>query len=229
MAFVFYYLHLIFLRLFYGTLSSRYFFAIKRFRKIYPTFSGDFTNCINNEVILHLDKLCFRKKGLPVYITPDPVQFDGCFYGISVKHLHKIKGKPETASYEWVGEKLVKVFGYRDKILERGVKINFFFTDDQFFLGEFQFQSYNKTILDNVRGMLQAKYHFKAGIFESDFYITDREGSLIFFNDSGYRLTVQYYFRQLKPADQYFRKIITNSQFFKDKERVEEFSNRNLI
>lgn len=229
MAFVFRYLFLICLRLFYWALSPQYFFGLKRFRKRHPGFSGTFKCCINTDVILHFDKLCFRKKSLPVYETPDPVQFDDCFYGISFSQLKQSKGKPETASYEWIGEKLVSVFGYRDKILERGVKINFFFTEDQFFLGEFQFQSYNKTVINSVRGMLQAKYHFKAGTTESDFYITDREGSLVFFNDNGYRLNVQYYFTQLEAIDQCLKKAIKKSNLIREKEQVDENNLGNLL
>jgi hypothetical protein len=168
-------------------------------------------------VILHFDKLCVRKPDLPVYNTLDPILFDNHRWGLSYKQISNDKGKPDSAKYEWIEDKLVKVICFRDNLLERSVKTNYFFLDDRFFSGEYQFQSYNKSVLESLRNVLQAKYHCQFAGSDANFYITDNSGSLLFFNDSGYNLVVQYYFPQMLDIDQYLLKALSKSSLKKGK------------
>jgi hypothetical protein len=66
-----------------------------------------------------------------------------------------------------------------------------------------------------VTDTLQAKYHIRTGETEANFYIRDKHGSLLYFNDQGCDFSVQYYFPQLKGLDEYLRNFLQKSSFGK--------------
>ncbi|MEI7492682.1 MAG: hypothetical protein WCK92_14875 [Bacteroidota bacterium] len=212
---------LFFIRLFYGPLSSEYYFAILKFRQFYPSTTLQSRVCFKTEVILRLVSLCNIDTKLTIYRTMDSIMYEDSNYGLNYKQICKEKGKPESAKYEWVGEKLIQVICYKDTLLERPVKLNYFLIDDCFFMGEYQFLSYNQTSVDSVRSILQAKYHFQIGPGETRFFINDPDGAFIYFNDSGFNFCLQYYFPGDQGIDQYLKRIIAKSKVPKKSVQVE--------
>ncbi len=202
-------------RMAHGELSSQYYFRLKTFRQKYPTSSIQFKACFKTDVILHFDKLSIPKTNLPSYKTEESIRFENTNPGDGYAQIFKTRGKPESAKYEWIGDKLVQVICYRDKMFGRSVRISYFLMEDRFFLGEFQFQSYNPEILDSTRHLLESRFHTLETSTESDFYISGSDGGLILFNDSGYRLTVQYYFTQLSDIDLYLKQIMSKTPLVK--------------
>jgi hypothetical protein len=178
------------------------------FRKCYPATPISFKTCFKTEVILHLHKLCIKKPGLNLYKTLELIQFDNQIPGVNYKQIIKKKGKPESAKYELVGDKLIKVIGFRAVIYGRAVRIVYFFIDNCFFLGEYQFRSYDKNLLESISTVLRDKYQCNIHEQDSTYYITDKCGSLICFDNTGFNLCVQYYFPQLEEIDQYLSKVI---------------------
>jgi len=203
---------LFFIRLFYGPLSSEYYFAIQKFRQLYPSTRLQSRVCFKTAVILRLVSVCNIDTKLTIYRTMDSIQYEDSNYGLNYKQICKEKGKPESAKYEWVGEKLIQVICYKDTLFERTVKLNYFLIDDCFFMGEYQFLSYNQPSIDSVCRSLQAKYHFQIGPGETRFYINDPDGSFIYFNDSGLNFCLQYYFPRDQGFDQYLKRIISKSK-----------------
>jgi len=189
---------LIFRRLWFGELSPEYFFSIQKFRSRHPSTRIAFKSCFKSDVSLRFEYLCRKKPGLPDYNTGEKILFDNHAGGLSYDQICRIKGKPFSAKYERMGTKLVKVICFRDTILEKSVKAGFFFLEERFFLGEYMFQSYNRETLESIRNGLQAKYHITTDKDGKNFYITDENGSVIFYNDSGHSLNVHYYFPQLQ-------------------------------
>jgi hypothetical protein len=201
--------------LFFGKLSPNYYFGMQKLRARYPNEKIKRLGCFKNEVILHFDKIFNRKRDAPIYDTLGVIQFNNTIWDLTCQDLIKKKGDPDGVQYEWIGDKLIKVLCYREKLQERKIREHYLFSDKQFIMGEYEFLSFNKTTVAAVRDTLQAKYHIRTGETEANFYIRDKHGSLLYFNDQGCDFSVQYYFPQLKDLDEYLRNFLQKSSFGK--------------
>lgn len=206
--------------LFYGRLSSKYYFGMKKLRERYPNERVKRLGCFKNEVILHFDKIFNRKSDAAMYDTLGVIEFNNNIWDLTCHDIIKKKGYPDGVQYEWIGDKLIKVVCYREKLQERKIREHYLFSDKQFIMGEYEFLSFNKSTTATIRKTLQAKYHIRTDEAEANFYIQDKHGSLIYFNDMGCDFSVQYYFPQMKEVDHHLRAFLQHSSFGKRAEVV---------
>ncbi len=186
-------LYLSICKIIYGEFSEKYFFLVEDYKKRYPALNVTLKKCFKTDEILKFDGIIILKNSVPVYKTLQPIQMEEIKFGSDIKDIVGYKGKTTCANYVKLGEDTVQIIGYHERILNASARLNFFAIDGKYFFGEYHFSKYDKTRNIQIAKTIQKKYGIEKSNDEPNFYIEDEQGSILYFCDDGFSLSIKYF------------------------------------
>jgi len=140
-----------------------------------------------------IDRVLIKEQGIPVYKTLKSIQLENLEFGTHIKDIIQHKGKIHCANYIMLGEGTIKIIGYYKKILNASARLSFCMLNGIYFLGEYHFSKYDKTRNIQIAKFIQKEYGIEKSNYERNFYIEDEQGSILYFYDNGFSLSIKYF------------------------------------
>ncbi|MEI6889175.1 MAG: hypothetical protein WCL03_07835 [Bacteroidota bacterium] len=167
-------------------------------------------NCIKDEISMHFISFYKPMKNSRFFQTETKIEFGDIPFLMSYKALIKIKGEPECINVTRFGDSRVKVVGFNETLQNMKIKSMFYFLEDLFVMGEYQFTDLIKTKTADLLAPISVKYMKGETVEADNFYITDPEGDKINYEDNGFSIAVRYYFRGDQTINQTLDSIFGN-------------------
>ena len=169
-------------------------FYAKNYKKIKnKVLKVTLKKCFGTEAILKFENVLIRNNSLPVYKTSLTILLDKIRFGCDIKAIVRHKGGINCTNYIQVGEETVKIIGYRERILNTSAITLFYFCGGEYFMGEYFFPERHETVTHQLAKTIFKRYSIAALGDETEFYIEDEQGSILYFCDNGFSLSVKYF------------------------------------
>lgn len=152
-------------------------------------------NCIKDEISMHFFTFYKPKRDALFFETETKIEFGDIPFLTTYKKLVKIKGEPECINVSRFNDHRVKLVGYNEELEKMKIKCMYYLIGDQFAMGEYHFNDINKIKTADILAPLALKYLKGESVNADDFYITDKSGDKINYENNGFSITVRYLFR----------------------------------
>lgn len=162
-------------------------------RKKSPQLNVSQKKCFKTDTLLKFNGVIVRKKAIPVYNTIQSIQLENVKFGTHIDQIILTKGTINCVHYFQVGEGSIKVIGYNENMLNTSVKLSFFMFKSVYFFGEYHFSGYNEVRNIQIAKTILKKYNITENKGELNFYIEDESGSILYFCDDGFSLSIKYF------------------------------------
>jgi hypothetical protein len=213
---------LFFIRFFYGNYSYKYvtYHKNKFIKNPHPP-------CIKDDLMNHCFNFVDLNPQKKLYFTKSTIIFGFHPFYTDFK---TIKGNttPDCFNIYKFDEYTIKIVGFKKEIFGNEIKEVYFFIDDIFFMGEYTFSDVSKVNTEKLIGMLTTKYKINEQIVNETFYIQDNQESLLYFENNGFTISIQYInFKEPlvnKVWNSYFKNLIKKDTFFTDEGDREIFA-----
>ena len=153
-------LRLFLCRLTRGASSQAYQLLVKKLSQGHKT-QQKLTICFNNEAILQFENTILKKKSFPVFKTKNKICLDTFSFGEEMTNIIRQKGPPHCINNDVFGEEIIEIFGYRESILDKPVKILFFTCRKKYFFGEYLFTGKFREIQAQLAQTILKKYNIQ--------------------------------------------------------------------
>jgi hypothetical protein len=174
-------------RLLYGKYSFAY---VNYHKKKY--MKNPYPPCINDELVNHCFNFVNINKAKKLYNTQTEISF-GVYPFYSKFSTVKRNVIPNCYNIYKISNKgRVKIAGFKKEIPGNENKEIYFFLNDSFFMGEYTFSDVSKPSQVKLIMILASKYKIPALPDIESFYIKDKHDSLIYFENNGFSITIQY-------------------------------------
>ncbi len=178
-------------RLFKGIYCYDYIQVYKEYNKRSP-----FKPCYEDDVVIHFIKFFENRDNLPVLKTKQSIKFASSEFFIKYKNLLRQKGKPDFYSVTKEQGVEIKSFGYLTEFFSTKTKENYYFVDNEFFMGEYYFSDARKLDSDKLFSSLMEKYGVSSGndnLKEGKFFIKDSNGAVLHAEHTGFAIAIRYF------------------------------------
>ena len=174
----------------YGRYSHEFLIYFKNNNLISPYIA-----CLKDQITSHF--LVFNKniKNVDEFHTDTAIDFEEIPFMVNAKNLIQRKGTPDCLSAATIGELKLQVIGYNEFIENSKMKSMYFLVNDHFVMGEFLFSDLRHTNSDTLIAILSSKYLNGNPIGKEFFYIKDKEGNQLNFENNGFSISIKYLFR----------------------------------
>jgi hypothetical protein len=149
--------------------------------------------CFITDPVLRFDNIILRNSSFPVFKTSRPIHFEKNAFGADIREIVRSKGKAICVNYMEAGNDLIKVVGYRTRILDLTTLLLFYSSHGKFFFGEYSFSNKHKEAWGQIAVALFDKYSISDQGERKQFYIEDDNGSILCFHDDGFVLSIKYF------------------------------------
>jgi len=153
------------------------------------------TNCIKDEITLHVSVFFQRLKGAVDYTTETPIEFKDIPFLTSYKDLVKKFGTPNCINIARFEKTRVKVVGYHETFHQKKMKSLFYFIGEEFFMGEFVFSETRRMDPAQVKEGISEKYLNGKHMEADTIYIEGPLGNILNYHDNGFFASVKYLYR----------------------------------
>jgi len=187
-------LKLFFTRIFRGKYSLAY---INLYKKYY--LKSPYAKCIKDEFIFRIFSFFEKSKDIKQYKTNKTIQFGETPFLVRYNDLIKTFGKPYCFNTYLIqpSDNKLKIIGHKEQMLNTDIKALYYFIDNTFFMGEYVFKEITHETINKISNLLQKKYLddiLTEG--NDDFYIEDKDNTIIYFSYTGFALILRYYCRK---------------------------------
>jgi hypothetical protein len=183
-------LNLILIKIFNGKYSFEY---LEFFKK--NDLRNPLTNCIKDEITLHISVFFQRLKGAVDYTTEIPIEFKDIPFLSSYKTLVQKFGTPDCINIARFEKNRVKVVGYHETFHQKKMKSLFYFLEDEFFMGEFVFSETRRMDPTQVKEGISEKYLDGVNLEADTLYVEGPLGNILNYHDNGFFSSVKYLYR----------------------------------
>lgn len=179
---------LILYKFLFGKYSYRY---VSKFKKIY-FMENPYPVCIQDDLRSHCMALASIQAKKPMSVTSTKITF-GSFDFYSNFDTIKESNTPSCYNVYKLSDKItVKIIGFPTELMGSTIKECYFFINDIFFMGEYIFSDVTDFKNKNLIKMLVSKYEIPKQETNQVFYIRDNQDSLVYFNNNGFTISIQY-------------------------------------
>jgi hypothetical protein len=174
--------------------------------------------CIKEDLIYHCFNFIDINPKKKKYISKIPITF-GSFPYYEKFATVKRNTVPNTFNvYKLSKSCTVKVVGFKKELMGNEIREIYYFINDIFFMGEYAFSDITKIDIEKIFESLATKYFIYETIVNEGFYIQDKDDSLIYFENNGFSISLQY-INLRKPFinevwDTYFRNAIKRDSLY---------------
>lgn len=187
-------LKLLFTRCFQGKYSLAY---VSLYKKYY--MKSPYAHCIKDEFIFRIFSFFEKSKDTKQFKTNKTIQFGETPFLVRYNDFNKTFGKPYCFNIYLIqpSDKKLKILGHKEQMYNTDMKALYYFIDNEFFMGEYVFKEINNETINKISNLLQKKY-LDDILTEGtdDFYIEDKDNTIIYFSYTGFSLILRYYYRK---------------------------------
>ena len=200
-------------RVVFGRFSWRYFVLYKAKFMRYPNLP-----CIQDDLIIHCFNFIDINPEKKFYYTNKEIAFGSLsFYS----KFSAVKGRMPSDCFnvfKLSKRYIIKIVGFKTEYFGNKIMEAYYFINNIFFLGEYSFADVSAENCEKLKTMLSGKYEIAEPVSADKFYIRDNNDSLIYFENNGFTITIQYS-NLRKPMinnvwDTYFKNVIKNDSLF---------------
>jgi hypothetical protein len=194
-------------KFFFGKYSYRY---VAKFKKIY-FMENPYPVCIQDDFRSHCQAFTSLQPDKPMPVTATKISF-GSFDFYSNFDAIKVSNTPTCYNVYKLSEKYtVKIIGFSVELMGSKIRECYFFINDSFFMGEYIFPDVSELKNDNLIKMLASKYEIPEQETNQVFYIRDAQDSLIYFNNNGFTISIQYINRKQPFVNEVLNSLLQKS------------------
>ncbi len=174
----------------YGKFSHEFISYFKENNLVSP-----YNTCIKDQITSHF--LIFNKQinHTDEFQTEIPIDFDGIPFMVTSKNLIQRKGNPDCINVATLSDFKFMVMGYSEFMLDLKMKAMFFFLDDHFIMGEFSFSEGKSAQSAKMIETISSKYLNGNPIGKEFFFLKDKDGNQLNFENNGFTISIKYLFR----------------------------------
>ncbi|MEI7724798.1 MAG: hypothetical protein WCK09_06810 [Bacteroidota bacterium] len=213
---MFHQIHLSICKTLHGAFSQEYFFLFQRYKKTHPALKAGLKKCFSADPILRFENIIIRNNAFPVFKTSKPILFEKTEFGSDLKELVHVKGEADCVNFLKAGEAVIKIVGYRERIMNVSVLLLFYSSGERYFLGEYIFSPKEKSTWSQFANSIFKKYAVPDSEEHRQFYIEDEKGSILCFYDDGFSISIKFfnpaYCQPLDQLHSIFQQNIANNQ-----------------
>jgi hypothetical protein len=169
------------------------------------------TNCIKDEISMHFFTFYKPKRDALFFQTDTKIEFGDVPFLTSYKKLIKMKGEPDCINVSRFANNRVKLVGFNESLQNMVMKSMYYFIEDRFVMGEYNFADLIKVRTAEVLASLTGKYLKEENVQSDNFYISDYHGDKINYENNGFSITVRYYFRGDEVVNQILDSVFGNT------------------
>ena len=190
---LFHLIHLSVCKAIHGEFSKEYFLLVQKYREKYPNLTTTVKKCFGTETILRFENLIVRNEKFPVFKTKGTILFEKTAFGSGIQQPADGKVEITCVNYLKIGNNIIKITGYRNRIMNYPALLLFFSEDGIHFMGEYTFTDNHQAVSGHIARTILKRYDCEMASDERQFYIEDELGSVICFCDNGFSLSVKYF------------------------------------
>lgn len=202
-------LKLFFTRFFRGKYSLAY---ISLYKKYY--MKSPHAKCIKDEFIFRIFSFFEKSKDTKRFKTNKTIQFGETPFLVRYNDLIKTFGKPHCFNIYLIqpSDNKLKIIGKKEQKYNTDLKALYYFIDNTFFMGEYVFKEIAHETINKISNLLQKKY-LDDILTEGtdDFYIEDKDNTIIYFSYTGFSLNLRYYCRKDTQINNIVEKYFTET------------------
>lgn len=173
---------------YYGKFSYKY---VSLFRKYFN--KNPYPHSVKYEIshFLHL----LNKTNREELLTDKDIIFQGLEPGISYPNFHKQKGNPDYFTIQEFEEIKIFVWGYNYNMYDYDTTVLYFFIDNIFIMGQYNFRKENQNInITDLSSKIKSKYFENNETIKlKEIVIKDSKGSKIQLFDDGFSIRISIY------------------------------------
>jgi len=170
-----------------GKYSEEY---IEKYRK--HTGEDPYLKCIRGDFVNSITGFYGDSGKIPTFKTEKSITFEPFDFGQNISHLFKLRGTPGFVTAHNLAAFDLKVFGYSDELFNFENRSFFYFADGIFFMGEYSVEVTDDKLIEEISQILQNKYFGSSKTSSHNYLIEGSNKALIYFNSTGFRLSIQY-------------------------------------
>ncbi len=195
-------LHLWFISVRYGKYSHEFCSFFKDNDMVSPYIA-----CLKDQITSHFVIFIRKLEDSLEFQTNSPIDYEGIPFMVNTHYVIKHKGTPECVNVASLSDIKFLVMGYNEYIHGIKMKSMYFFVNDHFVMGEFLFSDLKHTSTSALIETISSKY-LNGKVPEKEFfYIKDKDGNQLNFENNGFSISIKYLFR----GDQTTNHILTES------------------
>ncbi len=171
----------------YGKYSYAY---IKQFKKF--ANKSPFPYCFKDDILPYLRLSLFKKDEVNIFASEKNLLFDGRKFHCQINEIIKDFGTPDCFNAFIIKGMELKAFGYSSE--ESGIRLNkiFFFTDNEFFMGEYHIDELNTYDSINIADKILEKFGIKEKNHATHFFVEDKNKNEILFYENGFSILIRF-------------------------------------
>lgn len=149
-------------------------------------------SCSRNDLLSHYHKIIEKKQKVTEFKSNEDFQFDQVDFGISFSKFRRRKSGFKCYDVQRYLGYIWKRIGYKERLLNYGVKRIYHFLDNKFFFGELLFSDIRRLDHKKIASALIMKYTGSDNFYnDGDFRINFNNG-FIYFENSGIHVSIKY-------------------------------------
>ncbi len=211
-------LKLFFTRIFRGKYSLAY---VTLYKKYY--MKNPYAHCIKDEFVFRIFSFFEKSKDTKQFKTNKTIQFGETPFLVRYNDFIKSFGKPYCFNTYLMqpSDNKLKILGQKEQMYNTDMKALYYFIDNTFFMGEYIFKEINHETINKISNLLQKKY-LDDILTEGtgDFYIENKNNTIIYFSYTGFALILRYYCRKDTQInnilEEYYTEMRTTSGYIKN-------------
>lgn len=172
----------------HGRFSQGY---VNLYRKL--MLSHPFPQSIKDDVINHILEFFQADLKRKEYETSEIIEFLSFKYGSSPKKLLRVKKRPDSFYVSSVHGHEIKIIGYIENLFGGEAKALFYFINDKFFMGEYNFAEINSINPALISKLICEKYKIASTVKDQDFIINSTQGARLSYINTGFSLMIRYF------------------------------------
>ena len=208
----------------FGKYSYRY---VSKFKKIY-FMENPYPVCIQDDIRSHCQAFSTIQTEKPMSFTSTKISF-GTFDFYTKFGTIKKSNTPSCYNvYKLSDDITIKIIGFPTELMGSKIKECYFFINDIFFMGEYTFSDLSDLRNKKIIEMLASKYDISIQQTDQAFYIRDNQDSLVYYNNNGFTISLQYINRSQPFVTVVLNSFLQKSIFGIETFRAEELMSKTL-
>jgi len=183
-------------KMFFGRFSYQFQHSVTETHNLKTSHQNYLRPCSKMDPLNHFRKVLLDHASIEKYISDEPISFGDVDFGLTFKQIRKLKGRFSYYDIQKYKEIKWQRLGFKEHILNYGVRRIYHIIDDEFFYGELFFPDIRNIDHKRIAGLLLKKYvgdaDYTVGI---DFRI-DCPDTFIFYENNGVSLSIKYISKQ---------------------------------
>lgn len=179
--------HIFLFRIFFGKFSPQYFEVHKKY-----TGKRPFQHCIKDDLVNYIAPFFDKRKEKLYFTSNADIKFGKVPFGRSFRSVYRELPNPFCINSVRNKSFSYKVLGYRNEMFDQDMKSYYFFINDTFVMGIYNFKSSSETKSNEILNIIRKKYLQQSDVLAEDFIIEGINKVSMHFKNTGFNISLTY-------------------------------------